>query len=215
MPTPKPLGSLLNAPDYADRVNLIKKIKTANGWRFAPVVAESNGRLKDRVSINGQVEVHPEGAYFIEWRIGGRRGRRYRSAVDRDDAIDAARRKAIELRAIRDGLIASPEPEPKAAPKTKIGDAIDAYLRYVRMQRKPRTHLTYRYTLDTLLRASYKKKYVEDATRDDVLDFMTRCYELGLGARTVYDKVVTEAWAQRPHGEGRLAELCRYHPSDL
>jgi integrase len=206
MPTPKPLGTLLNAPDYADRVNLIKKIKTANGWRFAPVVAESNGRLKDRVSINGQVEVHPEGAYFIEWRIGGRRGRRYRSAVDRDEAIDAARRKAIELRAIRDGLIASPEPEPKAAPKTKIGDAIDAYLRYVRMQRKPRTHLTYRYTLDTLLRASYKKKYVEDATRDDVLDFMTRCYELGLGARTVYDKVVTVLQLFKKHGRSGLME---------
>jgi len=206
MPTPKPLGTLLNAPDYADRVNLIKKIKTTNGWRFAPVVAESNGRLKDRVSINGQVEVHPEGAYFIEWRIGGRRGRRYRSAVDRDDAIDAARRKAIELRAIRDGLIASPEPEPKAAPKTKIGDAIDAYLRYVRMQRKPRTHLTYRYTLDTLLRASYKKKYVEDATRDDVLDFMTRCYELGLGARTVYDKVVTVLQLFKKHGRAGLME---------
>ena len=29
MPTLKPLGTLLNAPDYADRVNLIKKIKTA------------------------------------------------------------------------------------------------------------------------------------------------------------------------------------------
>ncbi len=38
MPTLKPLGTLLNAPDYADRVNLIKKIKTAERWRFAPVV---------------------------------------------------------------------------------------------------------------------------------------------------------------------------------
>jgi hypothetical protein len=28
MPAPKPLGTLLNAPDYAERVNLIKKIKT-------------------------------------------------------------------------------------------------------------------------------------------------------------------------------------------
>jgi integrase/recombinase XerD len=64
MPAPMPLGSLLNAPDYADRVNLIKKIKTANGWCFAPVVPELNGRLKDRVSINGQVEVHPEGGYY-------------------------------------------------------------------------------------------------------------------------------------------------------
>jgi integrase/recombinase XerD len=206
MPTLKPLGSLLNAPDYADRVNLIKKIKTADGWRFAPVVPEANGRLKDRVRINGQIEVHPEGAYYIEWRVGGRRGRRYRTAVARDEAIDQARRKAIELRAIRDGLIAGPEPEPEVAPKTTIGDAIDAYLRYVKMQRKPRTHLTYRYTLDTLLRAAYKKKYVEDATRDDVLDFMTYCYELGLGARTVYDKVVTVLQLFKKHGRTSLME---------
>jgi integrase/recombinase XerD len=206
MPTLKPLGTLLNAPDYADRVNLIKKIKTADGWRFAPVVPEANGRLKDRVRINGQIEVHPEGAYYIEWRVGGRRGRRYRTAVARDEAIDQARRKAIELRAIRDGLIAGPEPELEVAPKTTIGDAIDAYLRYVKMQRKPRTHLTYRYTLDTLLRAAYKKKHVEDATRDDVLDFMTYCYELGLGARTVYDKVVTVLQLFKKHGRTGLME---------
>jgi len=206
MPTPKPLGTLLNAPDYADRVNLIKKIKTADGWRFAPVVPEANGRLKDRVRINGQIEVHPEGAYYIEWRVGGRSGRRYRTAVARDEAIDQARRKAIELRAIRDGLIAGPEPEPEVAAKTTIGDAIDAYLRYVKMQRKPRTHLTYRYTLDTLLRAAYKRKYVEDATREDVLDFMTYCYELGLGARTVYDKVVTVLQLFKKHGRSGLME---------
>ena len=206
MPTPKPLGTLLNAPDYADRVNLIKKIKTADGWRFAPVVPEANGRLKDRVRINGQIEVHPEGAYYIEWRVGGRSGRRYRTAVARDEAIDQARRKAIELRAIRDGLIAGPEPEPEVVAKTTIGDAIDAYLRYVKMQRKPRTHLTYRYTLDTLLRAAYKRKYVEDATREDVLDFMTYCYELGLGARTVYDKVVTVLQLFKKHGRSGLME---------
>ena len=71
MPTLKPLGTLLNAPDYADRVNLIKKIKTANGWRFAPVVPEANGRLKDRVRIDGQVEVHPEGAFTVWYERDG------------------------------------------------------------------------------------------------------------------------------------------------
>jgi hypothetical protein len=51
-------------PDYGDRVNLIKKkIKIDNAWRFAPVVPEANGRLKDRVRINGEIETHPEGAY--------------------------------------------------------------------------------------------------------------------------------------------------------
>jgi integrase/recombinase XerD len=78
-------------------------------------------------------------------------------------------------------LIASPEPSPVAEAKTPIGDAIDDYLKYVKMQRKSRTLLTYRYTLDVLLRASYKRKYVEDATRQDAIDFMTYCYERGWG----------------------------------
>src|SRR5258707_14611475 len=90
MPTLKPLGTLLNAPDYADRVNLIKKIKTSSGWRFASVVPEANGRLKDRVRINGQTEVHPEGAYYIEWRGGGPKRRRSRTPVSGGQGNDHA-----------------------------------------------------------------------------------------------------------------------------
>lgn len=203
MPTLKHRSSLLNAPDYADRVNLIKKIKVDNAWRFAPVVPEANGRLKDKVRVHGSVEIHPEGAYYIEWR---ERGKRCRISVAREDAVGEARRKAVELRAIRDGLIAASEPAPEVAPKVPIGKAIDDYLRFVRVHRKSRTHLTYRYTLDTLLRAAYKKKYVEDATRQDVIDFMTYCYEQGLGARTVYDKTVTVLQLFKRHGKAGLME---------
>jgi integrase/recombinase XerD len=74
------------------------------------------------------------------------------------------------------------------------------------MQRKKRTFLTYRYTLDVLLRASYKKKYAEDATRQDAIDFMTYCYEQGLGARTVYDKLVTVLQLFKRHGREKLLE---------
>lgn len=48
-----------------------------------------------------------EGAYYIEWR---ERGKRCRVSVAREDAVAEARKKAVELQAIRDGLIASPEP---------------------------------------------------------------------------------------------------------
>ncbi len=130
-------------------------------------------------------------------RRGGQRAR---------EAIDQARRKAVELRAVKEGLIAAPEPEPEVEPKIPIGKAIDDYLRFVRAHRKPRTYLTYRFTLDTLLRAAYKKKYVEDATRRDVLDFMTYCYEQGLGKRTVYDKVVTVLQLFKRHGRKGLIE---------
>jgi integrase len=192
-----------NSPDYADRVNLIKKIKVNGAWRFAPVVPESNGKLKDRVRVNGTIEVHLEGTYYIEWR---EQGRRFRASVDKDDAIDQARRKAVELRAIREGLIAAPEPPPVAPAKTPIGKAIDDYLRFVHAHRKPRTYITYRFTLDTLLRGSYKKQYIEDATRDDVLEFMTYCYERKLGKRTVYDKVVTVLQLFKRYGKKGLIE---------
>jgi integrase len=192
-----------NSPDYADRVNLLKKIKVNGAWRFAPVIPESNGKLKDRVRVNGAIEVHLEGTYYIEWR---ERGRRVRASVDKDDAIDQARRKAVELRAIRAGLIPAPEPPPVAPAKTPIGKAIDDYLRFVHAHRKPRTYITYRFTLDTLLRAAYKKQYVEDATRDDILDFMTYCYERKLGKRTVYDKVVTALQLFKRYGKKGLIE---------
>jgi hypothetical protein len=47
-----------------------------------------------------------------------------------------------------------------------------------------------RYTLNTLLRGSYRKTYIDQATREDVLKFIADCYGLGLGHRTVYDKLV-------------------------
>jgi integrase/recombinase XerD len=88
------------------------------------------------VRVNDIIETHPEGAYYIEWR---ERGKRCRISVAREDAVDEARRKAVELRAIRDGLIASPEPNPRVVAKTPIGHAIDEYLRFVRVHRKHRT----------------------------------------------------------------------------
>lgn len=164
-----------NAPEYADRVNLIKKIKVEGSWHFAPVISEPNGRHKDKVRVNGQVEIQAEGDYFIEWRECGKR---CRSSVTREDAVDQARREALELRAVKEGVIAGPAALEATKPKTPIGEVIDSYLRFVKMHRKPRNHLTYRFTLDTLLRAAFKKKYVEDATRQDAIDFMSYCYEL-------------------------------------
>ena len=55
------------------QVNVLKKVRTSQGWRLCPIVRESNGRLRDRVRIGGRVEVHTEGVYYLEWREDGRR----------------------------------------------------------------------------------------------------------------------------------------------
>ena len=55
-------------------VNLTKRVQTAQGMRYCPVVMSANGRVKpDVVLVDGKEERHPEGAYYIEWRDAGKR----------------------------------------------------------------------------------------------------------------------------------------------
>jgi integrase/recombinase XerD len=189
---------------YADRVNVLKYIKSNDRWRFAPVV-ERNGKIvRDHVRIAGQVESHPEGHYFIEWYES--RKRRRQSVGDFSLVTEAARRKSIELNALKAGIIHESERPPQRNGQMTIGKAIDDYLDFIKGHRKSRTYLTYRYTLDILLRESYPKTHVDQVTREDMLKFMTDCYKRGLGQRTVYDKVVVVLQMFKRYGKTRLLE---------
>lgn len=136
-----------------------------------------------------------------------RRGRRCRRAVGQlEAALDAARRKSLELQAIRAGIV---QPQPRESPvaeRLTLGSAIDSYLDFVDHHR---TYLTYRYTLDTLLRRSCTRLYVEEVERNDILEFMTACYKQGLSHRTVYDKLVVVLQSFKRYGKAKLI-----HPSD-
>ena len=88
----------------------------------------------------------------------------------------------------------------------RISARTDEMLRLVEGHRKKRTHLTYRYTLDTLLRQSCRKAYVDQVTREDILQFMTDCYHKRLGKRTVYDKVVVVLQLFKRYGKSGLLE---------
>jgi integrase/recombinase XerD len=91
---------------YAGRVNVIKRIKIGDRWPFAAVV-EKNGKLvRDHVWVAGKDEHHSEGRYYLEWYEGNRRRRQ--AVPDFAEVIEAARRKSIEVNALRAGII---EPE--------------------------------------------------------------------------------------------------------
>ena len=175
---------------YGNRVNILKYVKVGAKWRFANVV-EKNGKLvRDHVLISGFDEHHPEGTYYIEWyEIGNRRRRK--AVRDFAAVVEEARRKAIEVEAVRAGVVET-RSAPASIPSARlgVGTAIDNYLEFIENHRSPRTYLTYRYTLNTLFRQSCTTQSVEDVSRGDILKFMTHCYALGLGHRTVYDKLV-------------------------
>jgi integrase/recombinase XerD len=198
-------GQALSRPrQYAERVNVLKQVKLNSVWRLAPVLEKNGKIMRDQVKVAGRVERHPEGKYFLEWYQQGRRKRQ--SVQSFDQVVDLARKKSIELNALKNGIIeqlADTHPLPE---RMTIGRAIDAYLEFIKAHRKLRTYLTYRYTLDTLLRDSYKKSFVDQVTRQDIIDFMTHCYQLGLGKRTVYDKLVVVLQLFKRNGKSGLVE---------
>src|SRR5207247_8774298 len=90
-------------------VNLTKRIQTAHGSRYCPVVLSANGRVKpDFVHVNGKQEHHREGAYYIEWRESGSR-KRLSVGKDAADANARRLRKQAELTAIDNGVAVMPE----------------------------------------------------------------------------------------------------------
>jgi integrase/recombinase XerD len=84
----------------------------------------------------------------------------------------------------------------------------DRYVSRLRQKhnRADRTYLTYRYTLDVLLRQPCATPFVEDISREDILKFITDCYKLGLGGRTVYDKLVIVLQMFKRYGRTKLIE---------
>ncbi len=189
---------------YANRVKILKYIKVGETWRFANIV-ERNGKIvRDHVTILGRDEHHTEGTYYLEWyEIDNRRRRK--AVPNFADVAEQSRRKAIEVEAMRAGVIEHrTAPALGAAPgHIRVVVAIDNYLDFVKHHRAERTYLTYRYTLDTLLRESCTTPYVEDVSREDIVKFMTDCYKRGLGGRTVYDKLVVVLQMFKRYGKTR------------
>lgn len=194
---------MLKAGQYAKRVNVVKYVKIEDKWRFAPVVQKNGKIVRDQVRVQGKAASHPEGSYYIEWRENGIRRRE--PVAHFAELVDRARRKLIELEARKEGLIESNHDDTQHA-RVKVEAAITEYLQFIEGHRKKRTHMTYRYTLDTLLRQSCRKTYVDQVTREDILQFMTDCYHKKLGKRTVYDKVVVVLQLFKRYGKSSLLE---------
>jgi integrase/recombinase XerD len=166
-------------------VNLTKRIKTAQGLRFCPVMLSANGRVKpDLVLVNGKQEHHPEGAYYIEWYEGARRRR---LSVGRNAADAQARRlaKEAELNAISHGIAIAPQ---NSDGRVSLAAAIQDFLEEKSLQRKSKTHADYETAL-RYFQLSCPKQYLQDVTRRDLLSFTVYCRErLALSPRTVFNK---------------------------
>ncbi len=184
-----------NRNGYASRVNILKYVKVANKWRFAPMHLVNNKLKFDWVLIDGQPEHHVEGTYYIEWYEAGKRRRQ--SVKDAAEVLEQARRKVVELDAEKSGLEIAHNENDK---RVRLSDAVAAYLKELEPpQREVTTYSAYKLHLQ-LFEANCTKTYIQDVTRDDLLAFIRRVYELGCGARTARNRITTVVQLLKANG---------------
>lgn len=188
-----------NGYGSTNRVNILKKVKVGRTWNLYPAVVEPNGKLRDKVRVRGEVEVHPEGYYYIEWWQDGRKRQQIKDCAE---VLDRARRKALELEANRAGIETVSGNGNGRGPT--VAEAVAAYLKDMEPpQREPKTYAAYRYCLE-LFSNNCAKRYVQDVKREDVLAFIRKLYELKCGPRTAYNRAVIVSQLLKTHGITKL-----------
>jgi hypothetical protein len=91
------------------RVNLTKRVRTADGLRYLPAVIAGNRRVKPHYVVvdsgkpTQREEHHPEGAYYLDWREGDKRRRQSVGNDPQNAAIEQAKKDA-RLSALAHGL---------------------------------------------------------------------------------------------------------------
>src|SRR5215469_12209156 len=178
-------------------VNLTKRVKTALGTRYCPVVQSANGRVKhDSVHVNGHQERHTEGAYYLEWREGGKRVR-LSVGKDAQDAAARRQRKEAELNAVNNGVAVLPESQNG---HRSIAATVEGFLEETGLTKKPKTLSAYTTAL-RYFTESCPKLYLEDVERRDLLRFAAFLRdEKKQSPRSVYNKFASVMAFLKAHG---------------
>jgi integrase len=172
--------------------------------RFCPVVLSANGRVKpDVVFVNGKLEHHPEGAYYLEWRDGPKR---VRISVGKSaaDAHTRRLRKEAELNARNNGI--SVIPQDGASEHRRITEAVASYLAEIKISRSAATHSAYALALRNFAE-SCDKTYLEEIDRLDLLEYVRYMREdLGLVDRTCHNRFEHVLTFLKANGIEKLAK---------
>jgi integrase len=183
-------------------VNLTKRVKTANGLRFCPVVHSANGRVKaDCVEIAGREERHTEGSYYIEWYEDGKRQRR---SVGRHAlAAESQRHQQEEILVARAAGLKAGLKFVDDSGKILLSKAATTYLTDTQLGKSKKTYAAYSKAVEYFLE-SCKKTYLADVDRRDLLRYSAFLRdEKKLAPRTVnnkFENVITFLKAQGIRG---------------
>ena len=143
------------------RVNILRQVRTEKGWRNAALPRKQDGRIKWPT----------RGRYLIEWRDNGRRLRQA-AGVTPAEALEAQKRKRLELDARKSGLSVLDPEEKVQADALPLTAVIDKFLQDIRTFRKPLTYQKYTHILERFAEHAAPKSDARHITAEDVKKFL-------------------------------------------
>ena len=153
------------------KFTLYKYIKLANGsWRYCRAAFYSNGKIKsNRCTVDGKEEEHTEGAHYLYHKKN--------SIPAGIDALEAQRRRNArldeeELKRLRGTAAVQTLDTAPTCSKTSLATAAGRYFTNLEARgADPKTIRTYRSAVDPFVEHC-DKTYVEDVTKQDIINFM-------------------------------------------
>ena len=143
-------------------VNILKQIKVDGQWKLVSILRDEHGRADWKAL--------PEGRYFIEWRVHGKKKRQVAGATAAE-ALEAARRR----KHILEGRALDPEGHELDAEEIKrapLHVAVKQYLEVVESLKKPNTLRKYKAVLQRFVDFLPGKTTAQSITPDDLNQFM-------------------------------------------
>jgi integrase len=163
------------------RVNILRQIRTEKGWRNAALPRKQNGRIN----------WPSRGRYLIEWRENGSR-RREAAGTTPAEALEAQKRKRLELDAKQSGLSIHDPDKEADADALPLAATIHAFLQDIKTFRKPMTHRKYEHVLGLFAEHVSTKSDARLVSPEDIKKFLAWRKSRGLdpGTTLYTDRVI-------------------------
>jgi integrase len=175
------------------KVKLFIRVRLADGTqvRVSPAKNKNHGFRPLWAVVKGKDEHHPEGTYVL--RLRDQYGRRRWLTVGKslDAAIAARARKEKEIKLAKDAAeldvqVSGLAESGAAAARVVITEAFAEYLQDVKALKAPKTWGSRKRIAEYFLQ-SCNKRYLDEVTRRDLLDFRAFLGAKGLKDRSVFN----------------------------
>ncbi len=165
-------------------------------WKFIPVdfeidPAKTAQQLCYKLGLKGRLR---KGNFKLSWYEGAAKKFEPGSYPRLEEAVKAAKFRQVQLQGKSNGIVIE-NPKSKDAGRMTIDIAAAAYLRAVEKEGRPGTFALAKFDLDEFQkwnvgRSGSKRTFVDQITKDDLLDYRNMIVRSGRAPRTAVNKVM-------------------------